>query len=108
MSEQVFAGLDARVSRYAYLVSLLPRRVIDDLGLRVRFVRRAVSSYTPDPRCGCARGLLVDPHDREAIRASFDAVTGDGAQFHAWERFQTMVGTVAQRVFPTLLDEVGL
>jgi hypothetical protein len=32
----------------------------------VRLVRRAVSSYTPDPRCGGARGLLVDPHDREA------------------------------------------
>ena len=51
VSERVFGGFDVRVSRYAYLVSLLPRRIVDDLGLRVRFVRRAVSSYTPDPRC---------------------------------------------------------
>jgi phytoene dehydrogenase-like protein len=104
VSERVFPGIDARVSRYAYLVSLLPRRVVDDLGLRVRFVRRAVSSYTPDPRCGGARGLLVDPHDPEATRASFRAVTGDSAQFDGWQRFHAMVRTVAQRAFPTLLE----
>src|SRR6186997_3181177 len=55
VSEAVFAGFDVRVSRYAYLVSLLPRRIVDDLGLPLRLVRRAVSSYTPDPRCGAAR-----------------------------------------------------
>ena len=104
VSERVFASFDVRVSRYAYLVSLLPRQVIDDLGLSLRLVRRAVSSYTPDPRGGAARGLLVDDHDETATRASFAAVTGDGAQFDAWQRLQAIVGTVAQRLFPTLLE----
>ena len=104
VSERVFDGFDVRVSRYAYLVSLLPQRIVDELALPVRLVRRAVSSYTPDPRAGGARGLLVAPDDREATRASFAAVTGDGAQFAAWERFHAMVGAVAQRVFPTLLE----
>jgi phytoene dehydrogenase-like protein len=104
VSERVFAGFDVRVSRYAYLVSLLPRQVIDDLGLPLRLVRRAVSSYTPDPRCGGARGLLVDAHDEAATRASFAAVTGDAAQFPAWQRFHAMVRALAGRVFPTVLE----
>ena len=70
----------------------------------MRLVRRAVSSYTPDPRAGGARGLLVDATDRAATRASFHTITGDGAQFAAWQRFHATVGHVAQRVFPTLLE----
>ena len=34
VSAQAFDGVDARLSRYSYLVSLLPRQIIDDLGLR--------------------------------------------------------------------------
>ena len=49
VSAQAFEGVDARLSRYSYLVSLLPQRIIDDLGLDVRLVRRRFSSYTPDP-----------------------------------------------------------
>jgi len=104
VSERVFAGHDVRVSRYAYLVSLLPQRIVDELGLRVRFVRRAVASYTPDPRAGGACGLLVDARDPVATRASFETVTGDGAQFDAWRRFHATIRSVAQRVFPTLLE----
>ena len=104
VSARVFDGFDVRVSRYAYLVSLLPQRIVDELALPVRLVRRAVSSYTPDPRAGGARGLLVASDDREATCASFAAVTGDGGEFAAWERFYAMVGTVARRVFPTLLE----
>ncbi len=33
VSAQAFPGVDARVSRYSYLVSLLPSKVVKDLGL---------------------------------------------------------------------------
>src|ERR1700712_1297888 len=33
VSAKTFAGVEARLSRYSYLVSLLPARVISDLGL---------------------------------------------------------------------------
>ena len=104
VSERVFGGFDVSVSRYAYLVSLLPRRIVDELGLPLRLVRRAISSYTPDPRAGGARGLLVDADNADATRASFERVTGDAAQFDAWQAFYAGVRTVAQRVFPTLLE----
>jgi phytoene dehydrogenase-like protein len=48
VSERPWAGVDASLSRYSYLVSLLPRRIVDDLGLRVELRRRRYSSYTPD------------------------------------------------------------
>ena len=102
VSERVFPGVDARLSRYAYLVSLLPRKVVDDLGLRLRLQRRRVSSYTPDPRVGAAHGLLVDDGDAEATAASFARVTGGHAERAGWERFGATTGRVARAVWPTL------
>lgn len=101
VSEQSFAGFDARLSRYAYLVSLLPRLVVDELGLRIRLVRRNVSSYTPDPRTAGSRGLLVSAGDA-STGASFRRVTGDGAAFDAWLALQGALAGFARRVFPTL------
>src|SRR3954471_19730443 len=83
VSQRPFAGVDARLSRYAYLVSLLPRRIVEELGLGLRLIRRRVASYTPDPRAGGARGLLVDHGDAAATRASFDAL-GAAADHAAW------------------------
>src|SRR2546429_8678699 len=47
VSEQAFTGVPARLSRYSYLVSLLPTKIIRDLGLRISLASRSVSSYTP-------------------------------------------------------------
>ena len=65
VSERPFAGIDARLSRYAYLVSLLPASIVRDLGLEreVRLARRSVASYTPDPRpgAGCWSTRRIPP-----------------------------------------------
>ena len=34
-SQQIFPDYDARLSRYAYLVSLFPHKIIHDLGLKL-------------------------------------------------------------------------
>jgi phytoene dehydrogenase-like protein len=104
VSERPFPGVDARLSRYAYLVSLLPRQIVDELGLRLTLARRAVASYTPDPRAGGARGLLVDGADPAVMRASFRAVTGGDAELAAWQRFEGAIAAVARRIFPTLSE----
>jgi phytoene dehydrogenase-like protein len=103
VSERPFAGVDARLSRYAYLVSLLPRAIVDELGLGVRLLRRRVSSYTPDPREAGRFGLLVDSGDLEATRASFERI-GAGADHIRWQRFYALTARLAERVFPTLLE----
>ncbi len=47
VSFRAFPGVDVRLSRYSYLMSLLPRKIIADLGLGLDLRRRRLSSYTP-------------------------------------------------------------
>src|SRR3954447_22841265 len=58
VSESPFAGVDARLSRYSYLVRLLPTRIVSELGLDFAVRERHIASYTPVP--GTDRGVLVD------------------------------------------------
>ncbi|RZS56310.1 phytoene dehydrogenase-like protein [Microcella putealis] len=101
VSAEAFAGIDARLSRYSYLVSLLPKRIIDDLGLSIRLAPRRYSSYTPVP--GGEGGLLVDNHDSAATDASFAAI---GAKYDAdaWRTFYDGTTRLARTLFPTVTD----
>ncbi|WP_395244719.1 phytoene desaturase family protein [Agromyces sp. MMS24-K17] len=103
VSAQAFEGVEARLSRYSYLVSLLPQRIIDDLGLDIRLVRRRYSSYTPDPR-DPSRGLLVDVEAvPEASAAAFARVDAE-ADAAAWNAFYGDTARVAEALFPTLTE----
>ncbi len=93
-SAQVFPGFGARLSAYSYLVSLMPRQIIDELGLNLQLHRRRISSYTP---LGDS-GILVDNEDPGRTAADL------GADAPAWEDFYTMTGEVGQRLFPTMLE----
>jgi phytoene dehydrogenase-like protein len=86
VSERPWEGVDARLSRYSYLVSLFPRALAAELGLPTELRRRSISSYSPRAD---GSGLL--------IRA--------GAPPHpSWAEFYAMTGRVAEAVFPTLLE----
>ncbi len=97
ISAQVFDGVDVRLSRYSYLVSLLPSRILDDLGAQVRLARRPYSSYTPDPETSGRTGLLVGSAD------SFAAI-GAAADERGFAAFYRRCGLVTQRLWPTLLE----
>lgn len=101
VSAQAFDGVEARLSRYSYLVSLLPQRVIRDLGLDIRLARRRYSSYTPQP--GGDRGLLVDTGDPAATAASFAAI-GAAGDADAWTQFYAGTGRLAETLFPTVTE----
>ncbi|MFE2064070.1 phytoene desaturase family protein [Streptomyces sp. NPDC059467] len=103
VSTRPFAGVDARLSRYSYLVSLLPRKIVRDLGLDFRVRGRTISSYTPVERDGRPTGLLVGGGERR-IREAFERLTGGKTEYQAWRRFYAMTGKVAERVFPTLTE----
>ncbi|WP_315094164.1 NAD(P)/FAD-dependent oxidoreductase [uncultured Cellulomonas sp.] len=100
LSARVFPGVDANVSRYSYLVSLLPRQVRDELGLDLRLRRRRVSSWTPTADGG---GLLVDTADDAATAESFASV-GAAADLPAWRAFGARTGALAARLFPTVTE----
>ena len=97
VSAHAFEGVDARLSRYSYLVSLLPARIVDDLGAPVRLARRRYSSYTPDPATGGRTGLLIGPH------SGFAAV-GAGADEQPFVEFYRRCRTVTERLWPTLIE----
>ncbi|MEV8434722.1 NAD(P)/FAD-dependent oxidoreductase (plasmid) [Streptomyces sp. HUAS 31] len=103
VSTRAFSGVDARLSRYSYLVSLLPPKIVQDLGLRFQVRKRSISSYTPVERAGRATGLLVGGGE-ERTRAAFRAFTGSDAEYTSWREFYAMTERVAKRVFPTLTE----
>ncbi|MDF3301358.1 phytoene desaturase family protein [Streptomyces tropicalis] len=103
ISTRPFAGVDARLSRYSYLVSLLPQKIVRDLDLDIRLSSRTVSSYTPVERAGRATGLLVG-RGEERTREAFARLTGSDREYESWQRFYGMTGRLARRVFPTLTE----
>lgn len=98
VSAQAFDGVDVRVSRYSYLVSLLPARILADLGAGVRLARRPYSSYTPDPATDGRGGLLIG--------SPGDTFAGIGAAGDApgFADFYRRVRLVTERLWPTLLE----
>lgn len=98
VSAQPFDGVGARVSRYSYLVSLLPTRIVDDLGAGVRLARRPFSSYTPDPATAGRNGLLIGPPG-----ATFAAI-GAAEDAHGFAAFYQRCRLLTERLWPTLLE----
>jgi phytoene dehydrogenase-like protein len=96
VSAQSFDGVDARLSRYSYLVSLLPARIISDLGLNIQLKRRRYSSYTPQP--GTDDGLLIDAGDPTAT------AVGLGSDAAAWSSFYEGTARMARALFPTVTE----
>jgi phytoene dehydrogenase-like protein len=101
VSRQVFPGVDVRLSAYSYLVSLLPDRIVADLGLEVTLADRAVASHTAVPG---GAGLLVEAEEGPATAASFRALTGSDAELEGWRRFYGRLATLAEDVAPTLTE----
>ncbi|HWM03817.1 MAG TPA: NAD(P)/FAD-dependent oxidoreductase [Actinophytocola sp.] len=104
VSASPFPGVGARLSRYSYLVSLLPSAIVEDLGLRISLRSRAVSSYTPTMRSGSPAGLLVEREPGSATAASFRELTGSDAEFESWTRWYDSLAAMAKAVAPTMLS----
>ena len=97
VSAQAFDGVDARLSRYAYLVSLLPGRIVEDLGAAVHLARRRYASYTPNPADAGRTGLLIGE------RSSFAAV-GAAADEAGFAGFYRTCRSVTEPLWPTLIE----
>jgi phytoene dehydrogenase-like protein len=104
VSAQAFPGLPARLSRYSYLVSLMPDSIVTDLDLGLRLASRSTASYTPVRRDGAALGLLVGRPEGPETRESFRALTGSDDEYDAWRDFYGQVGELAAAVAPTFTE----
>jgi phytoene dehydrogenase-like protein len=100
VSAEVFPGVPAKLSKYAYLVSLMPRWLMKDLGLQVPLVRRSVSSYTPNP-ADPTQGVAVG-ESLSGLAEQFQRVTGDAGEAERWQAFAERTRRLAAAIFPTL------
>ena len=103
-SHQVFPDYDARLSRYAYLVSLLPDKIIRDLGLKLELRRRATASCTPYVSHGHYGALLLSNVDEELGRRSMFELTGNHNEYKALKRFYALPRVFAERVWDSMLE----
>ena len=103
ISAELFPGVAARLSKYSYLVSLLPTKVAQDLDIDVPLARRRIASYTPDPE-DPTRGLLIPSDNPKAVADSIAAFTGSAEQSRAWQEFYARTERMAEVLFPSLLE----
>ncbi|MGH3358776.1 MAG: phytoene desaturase family protein [Nocardioidaceae bacterium] len=103
ISARPFPGVDARLSRYSYLVSVMPDALIAELGLSLELRSRPTASFTPTLTDGRAGGLLIEHEEGAATAESFRVATGSDAAYDAWRAFYGDVARFAEAVAPTLL-----
>src|SRR5580704_11427710 len=103
-SQRLFSDFDANISRYSYLVSLLPEKIIRDLGLRLELRTRTTASFTPYRRNGMHHGLLLSNGSKEIGRASLRELTGGDMEFQQMERFYGLARSFAEIVWDTMVE----
>jgi phytoene dehydrogenase-like protein len=103
-SQKVFPDYDAQLSRYSYLVSLFPDKIIRDLGLNLELRRRATASFTPCINHGQHDGLLLSYVDEEVSRQSMFELTGNDTEFEQMKAFYELSRVFAEKVWDTMLE----
>jgi phytoene dehydrogenase-like protein len=113
-SQRIFPDYDARLSRYSYLVSLFPEKIIRDLGLKLELRRRATGSFTPYIKSGRYDGLLISNIDEnlsrqsvvDLIRRGTDSPrpAGSEAEFDRMKSFYNLSRIFARHVWDSMLE----
>jgi phytoene dehydrogenase-like protein len=104
VSARVFKGMDACLSRYSYLVSMLPQKIVDDLGLRFEARRRAMAAFTPVIRDNKHYALVISNESSQTAADSFRELTGSDEEYKGYTQFYDLMGQFAQRVWGSLLE----
>jgi phytoene dehydrogenase-like protein len=103
-SQKVFPDYDAYLSRYSYLVSLFPQKIIRDLRLNLDLRRRTVGSFTPYIREGKHHGLLLSNVSDEASAQSMFALTGNRTDFAQLKKFYQLSRVFAEHSWDSMLE----
>ena len=106
VSQRVFPDFDARLSRYAYLIALLPEKIIKDLDIKTKTISRSVASFTPFIRDGLDNGLLITSQIGEKTSEDFRKITGGDEELTSWQSFYSEVLHFARVVAPTMLEKL--
>ncbi len=103
-SQKLFPDYDARLSRYSYLVSLFPQKIIRDLGLNLELRTRATGSFTPYVKDGQQGGLLLSNLDQQKSRRSMADLTGNDTEHEKMKRFYRLARVFAEHSWDSMLE----
>jgi phytoene dehydrogenase-like protein len=103
-SVRAFKEYDAMLSRYSYLVALMPDQIVSDLGLNFETLSREVSSFTPYVKDGKELGLHIARIWDQETEESFKELTGSDSEGKQWQEFYSDVEKFAQKMAPTFLQ----
>ncbi len=106
-SQKVFPDYDAYLSRYSYLVSLFPEKIIRDLGLNLELRRRETASFTPYVKKGQHDGLLLSNVSEEQSRQSIINLTGSDTEHERLKKFYGLSRLFAEKVWDTMLEPLA-
>ncbi len=103
-SQKLFPDYDARLSRYSYLVSLFPEKIIRDLGLNLELRRRATGSFTPYFQNGQHGGLLLSNVDEAGSRQAMIDLTGSSGEHEQMKKFYNLSRVFAEHSWDSMLE----
>ena len=106
VSQKVFPDYEAKLSRYAYLIALLPDKIVKDLNIKTKTLSRNVASFTPTVINGKDKGLLINTKIGEKTKNDFKEITGNDLEIKAWQSFYDDVYKFAQAVAPTMTEKL--
>ncbi|MCA9064641.1 MAG: NAD(P)/FAD-dependent oxidoreductase [Planctomycetaceae bacterium] len=103
-SQRIFPEFEAWISRYAYLISLLPPVITDELQLNFETRRRSIASFTPyRDSAGVDKGLLISNVDPQRSRDSVVELSGVD-DWKGYQRLLQLESSIARVIWPTLLE----
>jgi phytoene dehydrogenase-like protein len=103
-STQAFAGMDAELSVYSYLISLLPQKMIDELDLKLDLLPRRTASYTPEIEGNDFNELFLLNHDPDHNREAFANLTGSNSDYLGYVDLQAMQEKLTSVIWPGLTE----
>jgi phytoene dehydrogenase-like protein len=103
-SQKVFPDFEAHLSRYSYLVSLFPEKIIRDLGLKLELRRRTTGSFTPYIRDGQHAGLLLSNVSEETSAQSMFELTGSRTEYEQMKKFYNLSRVFAEHAWDSMLE----
>jgi phytoene dehydrogenase-like protein len=103
-SQKIFPEYDALLSRYSYLVSLFPDKIIRDLELKLELRRRTTASFTPYRKNGSYDGLFLSNVDEAISRQSMSDLTGSDREYEQMKKFYRLSRVFAENTWDSMLE----
>lgn len=104
VSKQLFPGVEAQLSVYAYLVGMLPKKIISDLDLNFHFRRRNPASFTPFEKNGKHSGLLISNESAAITKHSFEQLNGNLDEYDSYLKFHQLQKPLGKYIWQSLLE----